>query len=91
MKTAVNIRINGNIKKQAQIIAAQMGLNLSSLINVLLTKIVREQKLELTAYTENGFSAEFEDEILAATKNTDGDVVAKNSKKSEEFLNALMD
>lgn len=48
MNTAViNIKTDKIVKKQAQDVAAQLGLNLSSVINAYLRQFVRTRKVEL--------------------------------------------
>ena len=47
MNTAViNIKTNEKVKKQAQVIASELGLNLSSLINAYLKQLVRTRRVE---------------------------------------------
>lgn len=49
MKTAViNIKTDADIKSSAQKIAANMGLNLSTVLNGYLRQFIREEKLEFT-------------------------------------------
>ena len=53
MNTAViNIKTDPKIKKQAQVIADELGLSLSTLVNTYLRQFVRTQKVELTLNEE---------------------------------------
>lgn len=50
MSTAViNIKVNKDLKYEAQILAEELGLSLSALINICLKKIVRTRVIELNA------------------------------------------
>jgi addiction module RelB/DinJ family antitoxin len=48
MKTQVNIKIDSNVKKRAQKRAADLGLSLSSVVNVTLKQFARTGELELS-------------------------------------------
>tara|TARA_Y100000031_G_scaffold154891_1_gene203999 strand:+ start:338 stop:607 length:270 start_codon:yes stop_codon:yes gene_type:complete len=48
MKTQVNIKIDSNVKKGAQKRAAELGLSLSSVVNVTLKQFARTGELELS-------------------------------------------
>jgi len=65
----ITIRTDSNLKIKAQEVAGQMGLSISSLINWLLKKVVRERKVEFTALTENWFTPEYEDKIVEYVKS----------------------
>lgn len=53
MNTAIiNVKINPTLKKQAQSIAEELGINLSSLIKAYLKQLVRTKTLVLTAAEE---------------------------------------
>ena len=59
MKTQVNLKIDSNIKKNAQKRAKELGLSLSSVVNATLSQFARTGELELssapkmTPYLEN--------------------------------------
>lgn len=44
----INIKTDSLIKKQAQSVSTQLGLNLSSVINAFLRQLVRTQKIEFS-------------------------------------------
>lgn len=48
MKTQVNIKIDGNVKEQAQKQAKRLGLSLSSVVNATLSQFARTGTLELS-------------------------------------------
>ena len=67
--TVLNVRISENLKAEAQKVAKEMGLPLSSLVSALLTQTVRTKKIELSLETENGFSPQYEDLLLQEHKD----------------------
>lgn len=71
--TSATIRIDESIKQSAQKLAKTIGFSFSDLVNVLLKKAVREGGLDLrhATLTENGFTPEFEQEVLKAAKEDD--------------------
>jgi addiction module RelB/DinJ family antitoxin len=48
MKTQVNLKIDSNVKKDAQKRAAELGLSLSSLVNVTLKQFARTGEIQLS-------------------------------------------
>jgi addiction module RelB/DinJ family antitoxin len=48
MKTQVNLKIDSNIKKNAQKRAEELGLSLSSVVNATLSQFARTGELELS-------------------------------------------
>jgi addiction module RelB/DinJ family antitoxin len=48
MKTQVNLKIDSNVKKNAQKRAAELGMSLSSIVNVTLKQFARTGELELS-------------------------------------------
>jgi len=48
MKTMLNIKIDVNIKKQAQKTAEEMGIPLGTIANILLRQFVREKEINLS-------------------------------------------
>ena len=65
MKTVLNVRVDEHLKAQAKVIAAQMGLNLSSLVNLLLAKLNKDKKIEINLNSENWFDQEFENKLAS--------------------------
>lgn len=79
--TATSIRLNPQIKKQAQIISKKMGTNLSNVINMYLAQFVHEKRLNIVLRDEEGFTPEQSAEILHAWKDP-------NNVVTGEFTNA---
>ena len=49
MKTQVNFKIDNSVKKQAQKMAEELGLSLSSVVNATLKQFARTGELELSS------------------------------------------
>ena len=64
--TATSIRLNPQIKKQAQAISKKMGTNLSNVINMYLAQFVHEKRLNIVLRDEEGFTPEASAELLAS-------------------------
>ncbi|MBP7773842.1 type II toxin-antitoxin system RelB/DinJ family antitoxin [Candidatus Gracilibacteria bacterium] len=79
--TATSIRLNPQIKKQAQVISKKMGTNLSNVINMYLAQFVHEKRLNIVLRDEEGFTSEQSAEILHAWKDP-------NNVVTGEFTNA---
>ena len=56
-KVIANLRIEKNLKEQASDLAKQMGVSLSTIMTLLLQKLVKEKIIEVWL-DENGFSLE---------------------------------
>ncbi len=50
--TNLNIRVDSNLKKEAENLFKKLGLNMSSAINVFLAQSVREQAIPFEIYVE---------------------------------------
>jgi len=48
MKTLLNIKIEEETKREAQITAREFGISMSALVNALLLQVIREKRLELS-------------------------------------------
>lgn len=79
--TATSIRLNPQIKKQAQVISKKMGTNLSNVINMYLAQFVHDKRLNIVLRDEEGFTPEQSAEILHAWKDP-------NNVVTGEFTNA---
>ena len=63
-KTIVNVRTDTATKRAAQRIFKRMGLDLSTGVNMYLTRVVQDKAVPFTLRTVNGFTPEQEREIL---------------------------
>ncbi len=62
--TTINIRIDEKLKKKASKTFADMGLDMSSAVKMFLSQTVLDQKIPFEVRTENGFTQEYEKEVL---------------------------
>lgn len=74
MTQAIQVRIDSTLKKQADKVLDEIGLDLPTAIRLFLKKVVvtRAIPFELKSdLTVNGFTEEFENEVLEAAKEKD--------------------
>jgi len=86
--TATSIRLNPQIKKQAQAISKKMGTNLSNVINMYLAQFVHEKRLNIVLRDEEGFTPEQSAEILHAWKDPNN-VVTGEFTNAKDLMNHL--
>lgn len=69
--TSSTIRLEIQLKQDAQKIAQAMGVSFNDLVRMLLGKTVREGGVDLrrSRLTENGFTPEYEQSVIDAYKN----------------------
>ncbi len=81
-----SIRIDSELKKQAEIMFAQMGLNMSTGINIYLKQVVRQGKIpfEITADLPNK-------ETLEAMQEVDDIISGKSSAKTYKNADELFE
>ena len=91
MKTVINARIETKLKKELEVLAKQMGLSLSSLISASLTKVAKDKKLEMSGLTENGFTHQYEQDLLNDPDSQETVFVAKNMGDTRRFFESLND
>jgi len=60
----MNVRTDAATKREAQKVFKRMGLDLSSGVNLYLTRVVQDKALPFTPRTVNGFTPEYEARIL---------------------------
>jgi len=87
----MHIRVNPEIKASVEPILAAIGLSFSDVFNLTLNQIYLKRKLpfELSSIqlTENGYTADFENEILSASH--DSYAAIANGAKTYESAAAL--
>ena len=93
--SGMHIRVNPEIKANVEPILAAIGLSFSDVFNLTLNQIYLKRKLPFelssTQFTENGYTSEFETELLAESEEsyiavTNG---AKTYKNAAELRIAL--
>ena len=78
------MRIDKKTKIKAQVIFKKMGIDLSGAMKLFLSQVVISKAIPFTIRTENGFTPEYEAEIIANTKDA-----LKNGKRFKT-VEALM-
>ena len=68
--TTINIRIDKKTKTEAEKTFGDMGLDISSGIKLFLREAIRTGSIPFRIRTVNGFTREFENKILAETKES---------------------
>lgn len=71
MTKAIQIRIDEKLKKQVDLILDDLGMDTPTAIRLFLKKVVITRSIPFdlkSNITENGFTPEFEEEILEASK-----------------------
>ena len=66
--TTIQVRVEEKTKRQSAKIFHDLGLDLSSAINVYLRKVIATKGIPFSVLTENGMTLEEEDEILKASE-----------------------
>ena len=97
MSTIVNFKADEKIKKEAQEIAKEMGVSLSSVLNMFMAQFVRDRELniklnELDIREEKfeNFNKKTQKHILEAEEeHKSGKMKFYNSKEAVEFISAL--
>ena len=70
-KTVVNVRTDAATKRKAKRVFEQMGIDLSTGVNMFLARVAQDKALPFTPRTINGFTPEFEARILREMKHAE--------------------
>ena len=93
--SGMHIRVNPEIKAKAEPILAAIGLSFSDVFNLTLNQICLKRRIpfELSAIqlTENGYTTDFEKELLSASKESHATIAngAKTYVNAAELRAAL--
>ena len=68
INTTIQVRIDKKTKQQAQAIFKKMGMDLSGAMKIFLSQVVRVKAMPFIVRTENGFTPEYEAELIAETE-----------------------
>ncbi len=85
MTKAIQIRVDEKLKKKVDIIFYDMGLDMPTAIRLFLKKVAVTKSIPFelkSSRTENGFTPEFEDEILKAATEKDQIGPFKSAKEA---------
>lgn len=85
MTQAIQVRVDQKLKKEADLIFEDLGLDTPTAIRLFLKKVVTSRSIpfELKSMrTANGFTPEFEDEVLKAASEEDQIGPFKSAKEA---------
>lgn len=82
MTTTIQVRIDAKVKKDAQTVFENMGLDLSSGVKLYLAQVIREQGLPFTPRTVNGLTPAYEARLLREAANAKKGGVSYSSAKA---------
>jgi len=86
-KIAISVKVDKDIKESAQQVAKDMGLNLSSLINTYLHKVVKTKKIEL--YEPEQMTPFLEKQLKEVEKRRKNGEVSEAFDNVDDFMKAL--
>ena len=83
---SLQVRINEKTKREAQKVLSDIGLDISSGVNIFLTQVVRTKSIPFEIRTENGFTPEYEESILSEQKSRKRKVYDSFSEAHARFF-----
>jgi len=66
-KTTINVRTDAATKRSAQAVFKKMGLDLSTGVNMYLSRVAQDKAMPFTPRTVNGFTPEYEADVIRET------------------------
>lgn len=84
--SSINVRVDENLKKDAEKLLSELGLNLTSAINIYLRKMVQTQSIP---FTIGRYNAETEAAMREADDILSGRVYAKSYSSAKELFDEL--
>ncbi|MCK4386684.1 MAG: type II toxin-antitoxin system RelB/DinJ family antitoxin [Candidatus Pacebacteria bacterium] len=92
-KAVINIKTDKEVKRKAQIIAKDLGLSLSSIINANLRQLIKNKSVHFSTKPTYRVRPEVEKELLQAVEDYKNGVnispVFSSVKEMDKYLNAL--
>lgn len=85
--TTLNVRTDITTKREARRVFKRMGLDLSTGVNMYLSRVAQDKAMPFTPRTVNGFTPEYEARILRETAYAEK--YGKRYKTVEEALRAV--
>lgn len=85
----IQVRIDDKTKRDAQKIAAKLGLDLSGAIKMFLRQMTLRKGLPFLALTENGFTPEQEHEILQTAREAEKGIGLTKKMSAKQALKYL--
>ncbi len=84
--TTLQIRIKEDTKQEAKKILDTLGMDMSGAITIFLRQVILQKGIPFPIMTENGFSHEFEQQVLDAEKDTESSVGFTNGDDAIAYL-----
>lgn len=88
----IQVRVPEKNKKNVEKILASLGLDVSTAVRMFLVRIELDQGLPFPVskkLTVNGFTPEFEAEVLEAAKDTEGSISFDNAEDAAAYIRRL--
>lgn len=85
MTKAIQIRVDQKLKQEAELIFEDMGMDMPSAIRLFLRKVVVSKSIPFelkSTRTDNGFTEEFEEQVLKASADKDQTGPFKSAKEA---------
>lgn len=91
MKVNVNIELEKNIKKDAEKIFSEMGLNMTTAVNLFLLATIREKKIpfEITAIVKDDIEQKYEEFLIKKLRNAEEQEKLEMMRKFDDFKNEI--
>jgi addiction module RelB/DinJ family antitoxin len=86
--TVISVKVDEEVKKNAQAIAKSTGISLSSLINSYLIQVVATRRIEL--YAPEQMSSKLEGLVTEVEQEIADGYVSKSHKSAQEFMKDLL-
>jgi len=88
-QTSINIRTDENLKKQFDAICNELGLNLSSAINIFMRTVVREREIPFAITAAPSFMVNTRDELDGKIREGLSDLEAGNVRPVKDVFGDL--
>ena len=85
----LNVRLEDTIIKKAKELANKLGIPFSGLISGLLKQAIRDKKIELSLLTSNGFTEDFEDQVVESLNSSEGDISLNSPEDIKKYFNQI--
>lgn len=90
----IQVRVPDKKKKNVEKILESLGLDVTTAVRMFLCRIEMDHGLPFAVtqkkkLTVNGFTPEFEAEVLAASKDTEGSIAFDNAEDAVAYLHSL--
>jgi DNA-damage-inducible protein J len=91
MTTTLSIRLDQNLKRDSQKVFKKLGMDISSATKIFLTQVVNTESIPFKIRTVNGFTPEFELDILEELKDIkDNPQNYKKYKSGKELVSDIL-